>query len=248
MKNWKEIRNQFLWTGIRSADPTKVKEAQIVERLSYDDATQLTFFGKKVLHREAMAPCKLSNIPIYVRNTARPLHLGTKIESMASLSSDSLQTSPISMKVTKGLVVVALPLNKFEMLNKNIPNLVSQELKAKMLADGLKLEEAVVLSLVGEMNSPESRKTFEKVLTASDSGLSRVYIINDFKFSSSVAAIVAQADETRATNLLHTGFVPASPSRLRRDSLRSASVMRAAIRPRDRPVIPRPPTRPLFSF
>jgi len=68
--------------------------------LSYDEATELTHWGKKVLHRDAMQPAKKAGIPIYVRNTSRPSHLGTRIDAQAgrrSLGKSSLSLPlPIS--------------------------------------------------------------------------------------------------------------------------------------------------------
>ena len=71
-----------IWTdvdGVLSADPRQVPEAVVIERLSYDEAMELAYFGAKVLHPATMAPAVERSIPIVIRNTFRPEGAGTRI-------------------------------------------------------------------------------------------------------------------------------------------------------------------------
>eukprot|EP01035_Chromulina_nebulosa_P021211 gene21211-27476_t len=71
-----------IWTdvsGVYSADPRRVSEAQIISDVSYTEAIELAYFGAKVIHPKTMAPAILDKIPIYIRNTFAPSHPGTKI-------------------------------------------------------------------------------------------------------------------------------------------------------------------------
>ena len=48
-----------IWTdvsGVYSADPRKVPEAQIISEVSYTEAIELAYFGAKVIHPKTMAP------------------------------------------------------------------------------------------------------------------------------------------------------------------------------------------------
>jgi aspartokinase/homoserine dehydrogenase 1 len=72
----------IIWTdvdGVMSADPNRVPEAAIIDRLSYNEAMELAYFGAKVIHPQTMAPAVVHAIPIYIRNTFNPAAPGSRI-------------------------------------------------------------------------------------------------------------------------------------------------------------------------
>jgi aspartokinase/homoserine dehydrogenase 1 len=76
-----------IWTdvgGVLSADPRLVPEATVLEDISYQEATELAYFGAKVIHPSTMAPAIENQIPIWIRNTFNPSSPGTKIHNKAS--------------------------------------------------------------------------------------------------------------------------------------------------------------------
>lgn len=71
-----------IWTdvdGIMSCDPRIVPEARSITRLSYDEASELAYFGAKVVHPYTILPAVELAIPVQVRNTGNPDHPGTTI-------------------------------------------------------------------------------------------------------------------------------------------------------------------------
>ncbi len=71
-----------IWTdvdGVLSADPRLVPEAVVLPEMSYQEATELAYFGAKVVHPSTMAPAIDRGIPIWIRNTFNPSCRGTKI-------------------------------------------------------------------------------------------------------------------------------------------------------------------------
>lgn len=65
----KEIQ---IWTdvdGMLSADPRIVKEAHIIKKLSFKEASELAHFGAKILHPQTIHPAVSANIPVRVLNT-----------------------------------------------------------------------------------------------------------------------------------------------------------------------------------
>jgi bifunctional aspartokinase / homoserine dehydrogenase 1 len=71
-----------IWTdvsGVYSADPRRVAEAQIIPEVSYHEAIELAYFGAKVIHPKTMAPAIMNQIPIYIRNTFDAENKGTRI-------------------------------------------------------------------------------------------------------------------------------------------------------------------------
>lgn len=75
-------RRITIWTdvdGVLSADPRLVPEATLLDEISYQGATELAYFGGKVLHPSTMAPSIENETPIWIRNTFNPTCAGTKI-------------------------------------------------------------------------------------------------------------------------------------------------------------------------
>ena len=71
-----------IWTdvsGVFSADPRRVPDAQVIAEITYNEAVELAYFGAKVIHPKTMAPAIAKNIPIYIKNTFEPLAAGTRI-------------------------------------------------------------------------------------------------------------------------------------------------------------------------
>ena len=71
-----------IWTdvnGVLTADPRRVPGAQSLARISYYEATELAYWGAKVIHPKTMQPAIIEGIPIYIRNTFEPDMPGTKI-------------------------------------------------------------------------------------------------------------------------------------------------------------------------
>ncbi len=73
-----------IWTdvdGIMTADPAIVKKAFPVPGLTYPEATELSYFGARVIHSPTMMPARITNIPIIIRNTFNPSFSGTLISN-----------------------------------------------------------------------------------------------------------------------------------------------------------------------
>jgi aspartokinase/homoserine dehydrogenase 1 len=85
--NAKEIQ---IWTdvdGVLTADPRKVKRALPIEKMSYEEALEMSHFGAKVIYPPTIRPALVKNIPIYIKNTFNPSFKGTLITN-ESVSND----------------------------------------------------------------------------------------------------------------------------------------------------------------
>ncbi len=72
----------WIWTdvdGVMSADPRLVPDAHTLPAISFSEATELAYFGAKVIHSRTMQPAAEENIPIWIKNTFNPDHPGTRI-------------------------------------------------------------------------------------------------------------------------------------------------------------------------
>jgi len=71
-----------IWTdvdGMLNADPRIVYDAQVVSHLSFAEASELAYFGAKVLHPSTIFPAVARSIPVRIRNSRRPEASGTLI-------------------------------------------------------------------------------------------------------------------------------------------------------------------------
>ena len=84
-----DARAITIWTdvdGVLSADPKLVPEAVVLEDVSYQEATELAYFGAKVVHPSTMAPAIEDKIPIRIRNTFNLSCPGTRIREKSDSS------------------------------------------------------------------------------------------------------------------------------------------------------------------
>jgi aspartate kinase len=84
---WKDV------DGVLTADPRIVENARPVESLTYDEATELAYFGAQVLHPRAMLPCIKTGVPVLVKNSYNPAAKGTRISRSSENSSENRDES-----------------------------------------------------------------------------------------------------------------------------------------------------------
>jgi aspartate kinase len=84
---WKDV------DGFLTADPRIIKEAIVIDEMTYDEAAELAYVGAKVLHPRTVEPLRDLRIPLVVRNTSRPEQPGTFITALASQSRRTLRSA-----------------------------------------------------------------------------------------------------------------------------------------------------------
>ena len=89
--NVKEIQIWTDVTGVLTADPRVVPNAQTIERLSYSEAAELAYFGAKVLHPKTIQPAIENSIPVRICNSRMPHERGTLVGPQS-------ETSPRAIK------------------------------------------------------------------------------------------------------------------------------------------------------
>lgn len=88
-----------IWTdvdGVLTADPRIVPDARPLAEISFDEASELAYYGGKVLHPATLLPAVAKNIPVRVLNTKNPSSPGTVILKEAKGSE-----SPVRSIVSK---------------------------------------------------------------------------------------------------------------------------------------------------
>ena len=87
-----------IWTdvdGVMSTDPDLCPDARLIEKMSFDEAAELAYFGAKVLHPATLLPAMRHDIPVWVRNSRNPECSGTEI---LAHTSDDIQVKAMSVK------------------------------------------------------------------------------------------------------------------------------------------------------
>lgn len=70
---WKDV------PGIMNADPKWLSDSQKLERISYQEAIELAFYGAKVIHPKTIQPLQNKQIPLHVKSFMSPSDPGTII-------------------------------------------------------------------------------------------------------------------------------------------------------------------------
>jgi aspartate kinase len=90
-----------IWTdvdGMMTADPRVVPEASVLSDVSFQEASELAYFGAKVLHPLTIKPAIEKNIPVRILNTMKPQSTGTLITDKPSSGNNSVVCSIASKK------------------------------------------------------------------------------------------------------------------------------------------------------
>lgn len=72
-----------IWTdvdGVYSADPRVVPEARVVRQLHYREATEMSYYGARVLHPLTIIPVAARGIAVRIRDSFRPSLEGTVVD------------------------------------------------------------------------------------------------------------------------------------------------------------------------
>ncbi len=84
-------------SGFMTSDPKIVSGVKSVEKLNYDEAAELSYFGAKILHHAAVDPVRKKKIPLYVYN----INSFTSLENPDTIiSSDAFVTESIVKSIS----------------------------------------------------------------------------------------------------------------------------------------------------
>jgi aspartate kinase len=92
-----------IWTdvdGMLTADPRVVPSPRVVPHLSFAEASELAYFGAKVLHPSTILPAVAKNIPVRILNSRRPDAPGTLITASARHAAGELTAIACKRDVT----------------------------------------------------------------------------------------------------------------------------------------------------
>lgn len=73
MTIWKDV------PGVLNADPRYFNDTQLLNKISYEEAIELAYYGASVIHPKTMQPLRAKEIPFFVKSFIDPTGDGTQI-------------------------------------------------------------------------------------------------------------------------------------------------------------------------
>ena len=70
---WKDVR------GVLNADPRYFNKTKLLNKISYEEAIELAFYGASIIHPKTLQPLKKKSIPLFVKSFLSPSREGTLI-------------------------------------------------------------------------------------------------------------------------------------------------------------------------
>jgi aspartate kinase len=175
---WKEV------DGILTADPRIVKNARLVEIITYEAASELAYFGSQILHPLAMQPCIKTGIPVVIKNLNNPDATGTKIVISTEGKTNPVKTISTRKNVTLVDIVSSRMLGQFGFLAEVFSCFAKYGVSVDMVATS---EVSVSLTLDAEYDLTAVKKDLSKISEVDvKAGKAIVTIIGDVYRSSEI--------------------------------------------------------------
>lgn len=186
-----------IWTdvgGMMTADPRVVPEARIIETISFDEASELAYFGARVLHPLTLAPAIEKGIPVRIRNSREPDLPGTEVRSAAPSGPSGAR----SIAYKKGIATVDIVTSRMLMASGFLRTLFEVFARHETPVDMVTTSEVSVSVTVDELSRlGEIRKDLEELAQVEVvPGRALVCLVGqDLKFKPGIAARIFRAVE-----------------------------------------------------
>jgi aspartate kinase len=186
-----------IWTdvdGMMTADPQIVGGARVIERISSEEASELAYFGARVLHPLTLAPAIEKGIPVKVRNSRRPDVPGTEI--LPAVPTDSCPIRSIAFK--KGITTVDIVTSRMLMASGFLQRLFDVFARHDTAVDMVATSEISVSVTVDDATRlPEIRRELEEMASVEVAGARAIVCLvgQNLKFTPGLAARIFRAVE-----------------------------------------------------
>ncbi|ULC58145.1 bifunctional aspartate kinase/homoserine dehydrogenase I [Flaviramulus sp. BrNp1-15] len=111
-----KVEQLEIWTdvsGMFTTNPKLVKQAYPIDKISYQEAMELSHFGAKVLYPPTVQPVLDLNIPIHIKNTLEPEAVGTVISNDEVISKSPVKgisnINNIALLTLQGSGMIGIP-------------------------------------------------------------------------------------------------------------------------------------------
>lgn len=227
---WKDV------DGILSTDPRIVKAAVPVPSVMFEEAAEMAYFGAKVLHPIAMMPAMRANIPVRVKNSYNPSHPGTVIVRERAVETENPVTAIsvkrgvqlvdiVSTRMLGAYGFLAEVFKLFATHRVSVDMIATSEVSVSLTLEAAKQDSRVMDALADDLRQVArvdfssdhaiislvaNIKRSSEVLARSMHVLSEagieVQMISQGASKYNISMIVADAEATRAIELVHKAF------------------------------------------
>ena len=147
-----------IWTdinGIHNNDPRYVEETKSIEKLNFDEAAELAYFGAKILHPTCILPAKVNNIPVRLLNSLYPQDKGTLISNdsvQGTIKAIAAKDNITAIKIQSGRMLLAYGFLRkvfeiFELYETPIDMITTSEVGVSLTVDNTRYLDKIVSKL-----------------------------------------------------------------------------------------------------
>ena len=147
-----------IWTdidGFHNNDPRFVENTRKVDTLSFNEASELAYFGAKILHPQTVLPAMMNGIPVRLKNTMNPPDPGTLITSESQtngIKAVAAKDGITAIKIRSGRMLNAYGFIKnifeiFEFFKTSIDMITTSEVAVSVTIDDSKHLDEIVAEL-----------------------------------------------------------------------------------------------------
>lgn len=186
-----------IWTdvdGMMTADPRIVPSARQIEAISFEEASELAYFGARVLHPLTLAPAVEKGIPVRIRNSRRPELPGTEVRATAPSGESHVR----SIAYKKGISTLDIVTSRMLMASGFLRTLFDVFARHETPVDMVTTSEISVSVTVDDASRlPEVKGELERLAQVEvASGRAIVCLVGqELKFTPGIAARIFRAVE-----------------------------------------------------
>lgn len=148
-----------IWTdidGMHNNDPRVVDTTKPIQKLSFDEAAELAYFGAKILHPSSILPAKTANIAVRLKSTLAPKAEGTLITAQSSgsgIKAVAAKDGISAIKINSGRMLLAYGFLRkvfeiFELYKTSIDMITTSEVAVSVTIDDESNLEAIQKELI----------------------------------------------------------------------------------------------------
>jgi aspartate kinase len=186
----------WIWTdvdGVMTANPSEVPTARTLREISYSEASELAYYGAKVLHHKTILPAVRGRIPVRILNSFNPQQAGTRITAEGRPSSRGVK----AVTAIRNLSLIAISGRGMQ----GIPGIAAKTFSA------VAAERASVLmisqassenNICFVVNAPEAKRIVRALHVALELDLLQGHI-EDITADDSIAVVAAVGDRMKGS-------------------------------------------------
>jgi aspartate kinase len=184
----------WIWTdvdGVMTANPSEVPEARTLADISYSEASELAYYGAKVLHYKTILPAFRQRIPVRILNSFNPSHPGTRVSVEGNPSARGVK----AVTSIRGVILIAISGTGMQ----GIPGIVAKtfDVVAEQQANVLMISQASSENnICFVLSAAEAPRVVNALRVALEFELSRGHI-EEIAAEQQVAIVAAVGDRMR---------------------------------------------------